>query len=195
MQLALKRAMDVSGALAGLFILSPLFLVCAVLVRGSSPGPILFRQQRLGRLGEPFLILKFRTMLSDAPDLRNPDGSAFSGSSDPRVTPIGRFLRSTSLDELPQLWNVVRGEMSLIGPRPDQCNQLIHYRPEELEKLRMKPGLSGLAQISGRNAISWECRKALDCQYVRNWSIALDLSILIRTIPLVLFQRGINSSS
>jgi len=195
MQLALKRVMDIFGALSGLVLLSPLLMLCAGLVAFSSPGPILFRQRRLGRYGRPFLILKFRTMLVDAPDLRNADGSAFSGSSDPRVTQVGRFLRSSSLDELPQLWNVLCGEMSLIGPRPDQCNQLIHYRPEELEKLQMKPGLSGLAQISGRNAISWENRKALDCQYVHNWSIALDLSILIRTIPFVLFQRGIHTSS
>ena len=194
-QLALKRMTDITLSAVGLVLCSPALAGCALLVALSSPGPILFRQSRLGLNGRPFSIIKFRTMFLNAPDLRNPDGSTVSATRDSRVTPIGRFLRSTSLDELPQLVNVLAGEMSLIGPRPDQFDQAAFYRPEEREKLSMRPGISGLAQISGRNSISWERRKQLDCDYVRNWSLWLDLKIIAATIPFVLLRRGINSKS
>lgn len=193
--MALKRALDVLLSAIGLVLLSPILLLCAFAVALNSPGPVVFRQRRLGLHARPFLILKFRTMYVDSPDLRNPDGSTFSATQDPRVTPVGQFLRSTSLDELPQFWNVLVGQMSLIGPRPDQCSQLALYKPGEQDKLLMRPGLSGLAQISGRNSISWERRKQLDCEYVRGWSLKLDLRILIATVPYVLFRRGINSSA
>lgn len=195
MQLALKRLMDILCSLLGLVLLSPILTVCALAVASTSSGPVIFRQRRLGLHGRPFEILKFRTMQVDAPEVRNADGSAFTSDQDPRVTKVGHFLRHSSLDELPQLWNVLVGQMSLIGPRPDQCNQLALYKPHEHEKLAMKPGLSGLAQISGRNGIPWDRRKLLDCEYVRNWSIALDVRILILTLPYVLFRRGINASA
>jgi lipopolysaccharide/colanic/teichoic acid biosynthesis glycosyltransferase len=187
-----KRMLDLIGAGAGLALLSPLILAAAAAVKLSSRGPILFRQLRLGRNGVPFEILKFRSMHQGAPDLRNQDGSTFSGDNDPRVTPVGRWLRATSVDELPQLWNVLRGDMSLVGPRPDQCNQLPLYLPEERTKLAVRPGLTGLAQISGRNRISWEQRKRLDCQYVETWSLQMDLEILLRTIPYVLLRKNVN---
>lgn len=192
---AIKRAIDIAIAALGLAALAPLLGLIALLVRCTSPGPALFRQWRLGLMGRPFLILKFRSMYVSAPDMRNPDGSASCPPSDPRVTSVGKFLRRTSLDELPQLWNVLKGEMSLVGPRPDQLDQLQYYSAREKVKLRMRPGITGLAQVSGRNAIAWERRKQLDCQYVENWSLALDLSILLKTIPCVLKQRGIEEET
>ncbi|MCC6395221.1 MAG: sugar transferase [Bryobacterales bacterium] len=191
MKLFVKRCVDVVLSAIALMLLCPLFLLLAALVRISSPGPVLFRQARLGRLGRPFLIAKFRTMRNKAEDLRNPDGSAFCGEEDGRVTPLGRLLRKASLDELPQLWNVLRGDMSLVGPRPDQVDQLQYYSGDEMIKLRVRPGITGLAQISGRNRINWQERRRLDAEYVRKWSLVQDLSILMRTIPYVVLRRDI----
>jgi undecaprenyl phosphate N,N'-diacetylbacillosamine 1-phosphate transferase len=176
-----------------LLVLSPVLLACALAVRRSSPGPILFRQRRLGLHGRPFHVLKFRSMIHNAPDLRNADGSAYTGDDDPRVTAVGRFLRKTSLDELPQLFNVLRGDMSLVGPRPDQVDQIRFYTETEKRKLLVKPGITGLAQISGRNNITWERRKALDVEYVKHRSFWLDLAILARTVPYVLLRKDINT--
>jgi undecaprenyl phosphate N,N'-diacetylbacillosamine 1-phosphate transferase len=176
-----------------LLTLSPVLLLCALAVRRSSPGPVLFRQRRLGQHGSPFHFLKFRSMYHNAPDLRNADGSAYTGDDDPRVTRVGRFLRRTSLDELPQLLHVFRGDMSLVGPRPDQADQLRFYTETEKRKLSVKPGITGLAQISGRNNISWERRKALDVEYVNRQSFWLDFIILARTIPYVLLRKDTNT--
>jgi lipopolysaccharide/colanic/teichoic acid biosynthesis glycosyltransferase len=132
-------------------------------------------------------------MYYNAPDLRNADGSAYTGDDDPRVTRVGRFLRRTSLDELPQLFNVLRGEMSLVGPRPDQVDQFRFYTETEKRKLSVKPGITGLAQIGGRNNISWGRRKALDVEYVDLQSFWLDLSILARTVPYVLLRKDVNT--
>lgn len=190
---SMPRIRDLLIALLALAVLSPVLLLCALLVRRSSPGPILFRQRRLGLLGRPFWLLKFRTMLDNAPELRNPDGSAYTGDDDPRLTRVGRWLRQTSLDELPQLFNVIRGDMSLVGPRPDQIDQLRFYTEAERRKLNTRPGITGLAQISGRNSISWERRKALDVAYVDQRSPWLDLRILLKTIPYVLLRKDINA--
>jgi len=176
-----------------LLVLSPVLLLCALAVRRSSPGPILFRQRRLGFQGRPFYVLKFRSMIHNAPDLRNADGSAYTGEEDARVTRVGRILRKTSLDELPQLFNVFLGAMSLVGPRPDQVDQLRYYSEPEKRKLNVKPGITGLAQISGRNNISWARRKALDIEYVDHRSFWFDLTILARTIPYVLLRRDVNT--
>ena len=146
------------------------------------PGPVFFRQARLGQHGKPFQIFKFRSMKINAPDIRNEDGSAFSGDDDPRVTKLGKFLRKTSLDELPQFINVLWGQMSLVGPRPDQVDQIQYYTEHEKQKLLVKPGITGLAQISGRNSISWEQRKELDVSYSLNHSVLGDLAILVRTM-------------
>lgn len=191
-QAAAKRATDVAVAAVGLAVLSPLMLLLAAAVRATSPGPALFRQARLGKNGVPFQILKFRTMIVNAPDLRNPDGSAFTGAQDARVTPLGRWLRLSSLDELPQLINVLRGDMSLVGPRPDQPDQLRFYTPEEKARLLVKPGITGLAQLSGRNHIPWIERKQMDLEYVKKRSLLLDFMILLRTIPAVLVARGVH---
>ena len=191
----MKRLIDMLGAGVALALLLPLVAAVALAIKLASPGPILFCQRRLGRNGEPFDLYKFRSMRVDAPDIRNPDGSAFSGNDDPRVTTIGRFIRKTSLDELPQLFNVLKGEMSLVGPRPDQVDQIRYYDDQERRKLLVKPGITGLAQISGRNEICWKMRKALDVRYVDDHSLLLDLEILARTIPYVLLRKGIHTGA
>jgi lipopolysaccharide/colanic/teichoic acid biosynthesis glycosyltransferase len=190
-----KRLLDVMISAIGLIVLSPLIAVCALMVRRGSPGPIMFSQPRLGLYGRPFRLWKFRTMHSGAREVRNSDGSAFVGDHDPRVTPAGRFLRATSFDELPQLWNVLRGDMSLVGPRPDQVDQRRFYTEAEKKKLDVKPGLTGLAQINGRNQIPWEKRKALDVEYVERRSMVLDLKILGKTIPYVCLRKNIHSGA
>ncbi len=186
-----KRSLDLLVSVGSLTLLAPLLLVIAAAIRLTSPGPVLFRQMRLGLNGAPFEIFKFRTMIVDAPDIRNPDGSTFNSNSDPRVTPIGAFLRQTSLDEVPQFLNVLRGEMTLVGPRPDLTDQLKYYSEEEHQRLTVKPGVTGLAQISGRNSIAWQDRKRLDIRYVREQNFWLDIRVLLRTIPYVCFRKGV----
>ena len=191
----MKRLVDILGSGILLSLLAPIMLACAASVKMSSPGPVLFKQERLGLRGIAFTLFKFRTMEDGAPDLRNPDGSAFSSSTDQRVTIVGHFLRNTSLDELPQLVNIFRGDMSLVGPRPDQIDQLQYYTPLELRKLEARPGLTGLAQINGRNSISWQQRKELDVVYVEQQSMLLDLSIMCKTVPYVLQRRNLHANS
>jgi undecaprenyl phosphate N,N'-diacetylbacillosamine 1-phosphate transferase len=190
-----KRLVDL--LVSGFFIvlLSPVFLAIALIIKATSPGPVLFRQRRMGRDGKPFAICKFRSMITNAPDLRNPDGSAYTGEDDPRVTKIGRFLRKTSLDELPQLCNVFKGDMSLVGPRPDQVDQIRYYTAEEKRKLLVKPGITGLAQINGRNNIPWAERKRFDIEYVDRQSFLFDVGILFKTVPYVLLRKGVNEQT
>jgi lipopolysaccharide/colanic/teichoic acid biosynthesis glycosyltransferase len=185
----MQRLLDLFVSAIALVLLAPIFAIIAIVVKRSSSGPVLFAQDRLGLHGRPFRLLKFRSMTNNAPDVRNPDGSAYTGAADPRVTTAGRFLRATSLDELPQLINVLRGDMSLVGPRPDQVDQLRFYSDRERRKLDVRPGLTGLAQISGRNHISWQRRKQLDVEYVDRRSFWLDLAILAKTIPYVLLRK------
>jgi lipopolysaccharide/colanic/teichoic acid biosynthesis glycosyltransferase len=184
----------IASALA-LIVLSPLLLAVAIAVRCGSRGPAIFRQRRLGRHARPFSLLKFRTMIHNAPDLRNDDGSAYTGSGDPRVTALGGLLRRTSLDELPQLWNVLRGDMSIVGPRPDQVDQLSYYTAAERRKLEVRPGLTGLAQISGRNRIPWSRRKELDVEYVERRCLRLDLEIMLKTIPYILLRKDVETGT
>lgn len=190
----IRRFLDLVIALAVLMLTAPLLLFCSAAVKLSGPGPVFFRQKRLGKDGRPFDILKFRSMLVDSNEIRNADGSTFVSAADPRVTRVGRLLRRTSLDELPQLFNVVRGEMCLVGPRPDQVDQLRYYSETDKRKLKVKPGITGLAQISGRNNIPWERRKRLDVEYVNRQSFWLDLKILTKTIPYVLLRRDVNAN-
>jgi lipopolysaccharide/colanic/teichoic acid biosynthesis glycosyltransferase len=197
-----KRSMDLIGALGGLIFLAPVFAVIALLIRLDSRGPVLFRQQRIGLRGESFWCLKFRTMVADAEsrltalEAHNEVscGVLFKIKNDPRVTPLGRFLRKTSLDEIPQLWNVLMGEMSLIGPRPLQLRDSERLEALEAEgyarRLSVLPGLSGPWQVSGRNELDGSQMLDLDLDYVKNWSIARDLEILIKTIGVVLACRG-----
>jgi lipopolysaccharide/colanic/teichoic acid biosynthesis glycosyltransferase len=190
-QAAIKRTIDTSVSLTALLVFSPALAVIAIAIRLDSLGSILFKQQRLGRGGRPFTLYKFRTMVVDAPDLRNQDGSTFNSAFDARVTRVGRFLRRASLDELPQLFNVLTGEMSIVGPRPDLVDQSRFYSAAEWRRSVVKPGITGLAQISGRNAIRWAARTQIDLEYVGQQSLLLDLTIMWQTIPYVLTSQDI----
>jgi lipopolysaccharide/colanic/teichoic acid biosynthesis glycosyltransferase len=187
----MKRIFDVIVSAAALVILSPLLIALAVLVRISSRGPVIYRSPRLGHGGRRFDMLKFRTMVANAPDIRNPDGSTYNAAGDPRVTAAGAWLRRTSLDELPQLWNVMKGDMSLVGPRPDLVDQKAFYAPEDFRRLEVRPGITGLAQTSGRNLTSWAHRRRLDVEYVKSHSLLGDLLILKRTVSDVFRGRGV----
>jgi len=193
-----KRAFDIVISLAALVLLAPLLLVIAVLVRRTSPGPAIFRQERVGRDGTVFTILKFRSMV-DGADAQLEAVLAQHGrvveplykvTSDRRVTPLGRVLRRWSLDELPQLVNVLRGDMALVGPRPQRPEEVHHYQDLEPLRLAARPGVTGLWQVSGRSAVSWEEAVRLDLYYVANWSLALDFTILLRTFLAVLRGEG-----
>jgi exopolysaccharide biosynthesis polyprenyl glycosylphosphotransferase len=197
-QLVAKRTLDVAGAVAGLVVLSPLLALCAIAVKLTSPGPVLFRQRRVGLGGETFEMLKLRTMVRDA-DARAVevqgvnvygDSRLFKVAGDPRVTAIGRFLRRSSLDELPQLWNVLRGEMSLVGPRPIVPAEIRHYRDDGQMLLLLQPGITGLWQVSGRSNLAYPERTNLELEYVEAWTLGRDLRILAATVPAVLQRRG-----
>jgi undecaprenyl phosphate N,N'-diacetylbacillosamine 1-phosphate transferase len=194
-QAFVKRTADVVLSLLAIALSGPLLVVIAIALRLDSKGAICFTQQRLARGAQPFMVYKFRTMIENAPDFRNEDGSTFNSPTDERVTRVGRFLRRTSLDELPQFFNVLFGSMSLVGPRPDQVDQARFYSAEEWRRTHVKPGITGLAQINGRNTISWAERKQLDLEYVEKQSLALDLQILLKTIPYVLGSRDVYGSS
>ena len=181
-----KRAFDVCGALAGLVLLAPLLLWCAWRIRATSPGPAFFTQLRIGRDGRPFRMIKFRTMYRDVA----PEAVAPTGPGDPRVTPYGRWLRSTSIDELPQLLNVLRGEMSLVGPRPEMPFIVAAYDEWQRRRLSVTPGITGLWQILGRKDLPMHQNVQYDFYYIRNRSLALDASILLRTAGAVLSRRG-----
>jgi undecaprenyl-phosphate galactose phosphotransferase len=196
----LKRVFDMAGSFALLVALAPLLAYLAWRVRETG-GPAIFGHRRVGRYGRTFRCLKFRTMVPDAESVlaRHLEGDPaaradwerdFKLKDDPRITPIGRFLRRTSLDELPQLWNVIKGEMSLVGPRPIIEDELRRYGDQVDYYLEVRPGITGLWQISGRNDTTYEDRVALDCWYVRNWSLWYDLVILVKTVRVVLRREG-----
>ena len=192
-----KRAIDLAGALVGLVVLAPLFAAVAVAVKLSSPGPILFRQRRSGRGGRPFFMVKFRTMVADAESRKQElmarneqDGPAFKIKNDPRVTAVGRFLRKTSLDELPQLWNVLRGDMSLVGPRPLPCTEADACAGWQRRRLDVTPGITCIWQVRGRSAVSFADWVRMDVQYIRTQSLQQDLKLLLLTVPAVLLRRG-----
>ncbi|MCK2199735.1 sugar transferase [Corynebacterium callunae] len=178
-----KRAIDIVVSGAGLVITAPLQLVTWALVRKVHGRPVFFRQPRPGKNAEVFEMIKFRTMLEPTKDLQ---------TDEERLTKTGKFLRSTSLDELPTLWNVFKGDMSLIGPRPLLVSYLDYYSPEQARRHEVRPGVTGLAQVNGRNSVSWEERFKLDVEYVDRRSLKLDLSILLRTLISVVKREGIN---
>jgi lipopolysaccharide/colanic/teichoic acid biosynthesis glycosyltransferase len=200
--LAIKRSMDLAGALVGLLLLAPVMLAISLLIRLDSPGPVLFRQLRRGYRGRLFWVLKFRTMVVDAEqrlkDLEKKNESSggvlFKLRDDPRITPLGRFLRRSSLDELPQLINVLRGEMSLVGPRPLQLrdsDKLQALDPEGYScRLGVMPGLTGPWQVGGRSEVDYSHMVKLDRDYAQNWSLIGDLWIIMRTFVVVLVGRG-----
>jgi exopolysaccharide biosynthesis polyprenyl glycosylphosphotransferase len=198
-QLLLKRLADILGATVGLLLLGPLVMLpVALAIRLTSRGPILFRQRRSGLHGRQFTMLKFRTMVSNAEMLRaelqifnEATGPVFKIQNDPRITRLGRFLRRASIDELPQLWNVLWGDMSIVGPRPPIPAEVERYDPWHRRRLSMKPGLTCLWQVRGRSQIGFDQWMKLDLEYIDNWSLWLDLKILLRTIPAVL--RGVGA--
>ena len=192
-----KDVVERTLALLALVAFLPVLGVLCVMIRRGSPGPAFFRQERVGRNGELFTMIKLRTMGTAAEEERNTltlsnelDGVMFKIKCDPRVTPLGRQLRRYSLDEVPQLWNVVRGDMSLVGPRPALPGEVENYDVDPRRRLAVKPGLTGLWQVSGRSDLSWTESVRLDLKYVDNWSLRLDASILVRTVRAVLGHRG-----
>jgi exopolysaccharide biosynthesis polyprenyl glycosylphosphotransferase len=190
---ATKRLFDLLGSAFLLGVLSPLFLVVSVIIKISSPGPIFYRQERVGRDGAPIHMIKFRSMVVNADerlaDLLKAQGSSdkplFKVKDDPRITPIGRFIRKYSIDELPQLVNVLRGEMSLVGPRPQRQPEVDLYDDAAWRRLNVLPGMTGLWQVSGRSNLTWEEAIRFDLYYVENWSLLGDLAIMWRTIRAV----------
>ncbi|MBN2121403.1 MAG: exopolysaccharide biosynthesis polyprenyl glycosylphosphotransferase [Candidatus Omnitrophica bacterium] len=204
-----KRTIDIAVSVMSLVLLSPLLLVVAILVKISSPGPVIFKQERIGKEGKHFNFYKFRTMFKDANDelhreyikklLKEDDvkpeevkgEKLYKVVHDPRVTSIGYWLRKTSLDELPQLFNVLKGDMSLVGPRPSLPYAVQMYEEWQTERFRVDSGITGLWQVSGRNKLSYKDALRLDIQYVNNWNIWLDIIILFKTVPTVFFGKGV----
>lgn len=192
-----KRVFDMLASFIACVVLAPIFALVALLIKKGSDGPVLFKQSRVGKDGLPFEVLKFRTMVVNAEELmadlmedNEGAGPLFKMKDDPRVTKIGSFLRKTSLDELPQLWNVVRGEMSLVGPRPALASEMAEWDADLYGRLRVRPGITGMWQVSGRSETTFEEYTRLDLYYVDNWSLVVDLAILAKTIPAVLKSDG-----
>jgi exopolysaccharide biosynthesis polyprenyl glycosylphosphotransferase len=195
--LAAKRILDVVGASATLLLALPLFVIIAVVIKLGSPGPVIFRQERVGFHGRRFWMYKFRTMVEGAERMRNQvehlnamNGPVFKAARDPRLAGVGRVLRKLSLDELPQVINVLKGEMSLVGPRPLPVYEASQIKGAQRRRLAMRPGITGLWQVSGRNAIDFDAWMQMDLYYVDRWSLGLDLKILLRTIPVALRGEG-----
>jgi len=193
----LKRAIDVVGALTGLVLTAPVLGACAVAITVQDRGPVLFAQTRIGQGGWPFTMYKLRSMVRDAEALKptlqarnEADEPAFKMMQDPRVTRLGAWLRRTSLDELPQLWCVLRGDMSLVGPRPATPDEVARWSPEARRRLAVKPGLTGIWQVSGRSELDGRTWLAMDLDYVERASIGLDLWLILKTVPAVLSGRG-----
>jgi exopolysaccharide biosynthesis polyprenyl glycosylphosphotransferase len=205
----IKRLLDVLCALLILLLVAPAMLVIAVIVKLTDRGPVLFVQERLGRDGKPFKFYKFRSMIHNSDDAihrqfvamfiggdesgcadSNKGEKCFKMKRDPRITPVGAILRRTSLDELPQLFNILKGEMSLVGPRPPIAYEIENYQPWHMERLKAVPGLTGLWQVSGRSSVSFEEMVRLDVRYINTWSPLLDLRILLKTIPVVFQGTG-----
>ncbi len=196
LNLVFKRTFDIVVSAVSLLLLSPLFLLVALLIRFTSPGPVIFRQSRCGLNGRRFTMLKFRSMVANAAELRqqiehlNERQIAFKIADDPRITPLGRWLRKFSIDELPQLFNVLVGDMSIVGPRPPLPEEAQQYQPWQRRRMRMRPGLTCLWAIAGRDSIDFNAWMRLDISYIENWSLGLDWSIIVKTIPQVIAGKG-----
>jgi exopolysaccharide biosynthesis polyprenyl glycosylphosphotransferase len=194
----LKRCLDRIGTGLGLLLLSPFFALLAILIKLESPGPVLFSQTRIGLGGAPFKFWKLRSMYIDAEQRKQElleknemdGGTTFKMKGDPRVTRVGRFIRKASIDELPQLWNVFVGDMSLVGPRPPVPSEVAQYTARERQRLFVKPGITCIWQVSGRSAISFTEQVLMDIEYIRKRSLWMDIKLLLRTLPAVLFARG-----
>jgi exopolysaccharide biosynthesis polyprenyl glycosylphosphotransferase len=192
-----KRVMDVAIGFILLLVIAPFMLLLALAIKIDSPGQVIFRQKRVGAHGEEFVVFKFRSMREGAEEekerlleFNEMNGPLFKMREDPRTTRLGRFLRRSSLDELPQLFNVLRGEMSMVGPRPHTSAEVAQYQSWQRQVLEAPPGMTGLAQVSGRSQLSFDEQCLLDIYYIENWSPALDLKILLRTVPKALSGEG-----
>jgi len=192
-----KRGLDLVGAVAGLLLAAPLMLIAIIAIKLDTPGPVFFRHVRLGKNGKPFAMLKFRSMYQDAAVMQTAlvghndiPGPVFKIRSDPRVTPTGKFIRKYSLDELPQLWHVLSGDMSLVGPRPPVPEEVARYEPWQRERLAVKPGLTCIWQVSGRSDFPFDEWVRMDIEYVRTRNMWQDLRLLLRTVPAVITGRG-----
>lgn len=192
----LKRWVDIVGALTGLMILAVFWVPIAITIKQDSPGPLLYSQIRCGLNGETFRIWKFRSMVIDADALKaqvknEASGHIFKNKNDPRVTRVGKFLRRTSLDELPQFWNVLKGEMSLVGTRPPTPDEVAQYTPYHWRRLRVKPGMTGEWQVNGRSSVdNFDAIVRMDLYYQRRWSVGYDLHLIVKTIQVVLNKQG-----
>lgn len=183
----IRRSVDLTVAVAGLLVLAPVLCAAALLIRVQMGPGVLFRQRRQGQLGREFNLLKFRTMKHPVPGREAPEFDA------ERITKLGSMLRSTSIDELPSFWNLLKGDITLVGPRPLPVHYWDRYRGDEFRRFEVKPGLTGLAQVSGRNLLDWPERLALDVEYVNTRSLPSDVAIIFRTVPVVLGRSGISS--
>ena len=185
----MKRLLDILVSLVGLIVMAPLFAIVGLAIRLDSKGPVFFVQKRVGKDGKRFRTYKFRTMIQGAAD----QGAGFyiEGEDDPRITQVGKILRRWSLDELPQFINILRGEMSVVGPRPTLLYQVEQYDQFQRRRLEVKPGITGWAQIHGRNVLSWPDRIEYDVWYVDNWTFGLDLEIILKTLPVLLKREGL----
>jgi exopolysaccharide biosynthesis polyprenyl glycosylphosphotransferase len=197
LQMSFKRLLDIVCSAAALWVLAPLMLAVMLLIKLTSRGPVFFRQRRVGLRGQPFNMLKFRSMIVDAEQIQarllasnEVSGPVFKMRFDPRITWIGRFIRKYSIDELPQLINVLRGEMSLVGPRPPLPDEVAQYEPWQIRRLSVRPGLTCVWQVSGRGQISFEDWMYLDMQYIDHWSLRRDLDLILKTVPVVLTGKG-----
>lgn len=196
--LFIKRIMDIVLSTIGLIICIPLFIVVAIAIKLDSPGPIIFKQERVGKDGKKFVMYKFRTMVANAEEMaatlelfKNDKNFFIQRDNDPRLTKVGRFMRKFSIDELPQLWNVLKGDMSLIGPRPWIEEETVRLSQEHLRRLVVKPGITGYAQINGRNDLNVDGRIERDLYYVKNCSVWLDAYIFFKTIVVILMRDGV----
>lgn len=197
-QIVIKRFMDICGGLVGMFFFGLAMLIFGPLIKIDSKGPVLFKQQRIGKNGRVFEIYKFRSMYIDAEERKaelmehnEMQGQMFKMKNDPRITRIGKILRKTSIDELPQFYNVLKGDMSLVGTRPPTVDEFNNYEPYQRKRISIKPGITGMWQVSGRSSITdFDDIVKLDCEYIDNWSVSKDIKILIKTVWVVLFGRG-----
>nr|WP_246079015.1 sugar transferase [Paenibacillus piri] len=193
-----KKTMDILGAIAGILLCFPLLLVIAILIKWEDPkGSVFFKQIRLGKNGKPFYMYKFRSMVANSEELlqqllsqNEMNGAMFKMKDDPRVTRIGKFIRKTSIDEMPQLWNVLKGEMSLVGPRPPLPREVESYTSYDRQRLLVTPGCTGLWQVSGRNGLSFKQMVELDLAYIRQRSIWLDMKLILKTVWIIVFPNN-----
>jgi lipopolysaccharide/colanic/teichoic acid biosynthesis glycosyltransferase len=185
-QLGVKRGIDIVLSAALLVPLLPVMIVIGLAVKATSPGEIIFTQRRAGKNGRPFTIYKFRTMTHGPPSA--PTTRVYE--DDPRITRVGKLLRRTGLDELPQIVNVLLGDMSFVGPRPDLPHHVVRYTLAQRRRLEVRPGITGWAQVAGRNALSWDERIALDAEYLRDWSLRRDIAVIVKTVGVVLSGKG-----